>query len=676
MADLSSYENIVKSASSGESVRDAFIEMLELLNKMEGSIGSLNGHPESYFATARQMQELIDKINEALVFDIDSNYRKPLPDPPYCNHVLTSGVIYEAVDAVKYILQDINHDLIPKTELIPNIKQVEKAKKAIADAIYTQGGGKYYHDGNKRSKINKANMEKFPEYIRGLRTVSSIQQIDQTFTVNGDYTANEGNEENDIVKGYKEVTANVTFKTETASRSGNDVLTPTSEGSIGFSRVSVRTSYSSVGSGRSGSSSATGSNVDENGIQQSITITENGTHTPTGAVGWKTVVVDVQDPDINYDARYTVNFYDSDGSGNKTTLIESVPNIAYGASCGITEDKIPEKTGLYFCGWDPPPFRVHEDMDCVAKYTNEPPSVEEISYSWDEIVAARGANCKIGSYKTLDLDNGHGSIRMQKVYAGENGTTSTWLAMDMINQNLPFFDNSTYYGPGSVGWSRSQVRNWLNTVFYDEWLPDLISMNVIEVPKWSYEHNYDYDSRIITETKDLIWIPSTKEILGDIDQTNRRAAADISYDSLFTVQIPGYAQGYNSVEDNGTVIWQCNFSTSNNFDDYLPEYKGVHYKEVFGDWSVNTGTSGWMPYFEFNSEDTTKTIKYLNNSPSLWFTRTSLSFRGTHNSNSVTLMAAVFDSAGNYCKEAKAINNPSTGDSRNSRLNPVIGFCL
>ena len=40
MANLSSYEKIVREASSGEEVRDAFIQMLKLLYEMEGSIGS------------------------------------------------------------------------------------------------------------------------------------------------------------------------------------------------------------------------------------------------------------------------------------------------------------------------------------------------------------------------------------------------------------------------------------------------------------------------------------------------------------------------------------------------------------------------------------------------------------------------------------------------------------
>lgn len=675
MADLSSYNEIIKNASSGESVRDAFIEMLELLNKMEGSIGSLNGHPESYFATARQMQELIDKINEALVFDKDSSLRKPLPDPPYCDHVLTSGVIFEAVNAVKDILQDLNHDLIPKPDLVSNLKQVEKAKKAIANAIYTQGGGKYYYDGDKKAKIDKTNMEKFPEYIRGLRTVSSVQQIDTTFNTNGDYTANEGNEENDTVRGYKEITANVTFKTETASRSGNDVLTPTSEDSIGFSKVSVRTSYSSVGSGRSGSSSSSGSNVDENGIQQSITITENGSHTPNGAIGWKTVVVDVQDPEIDYNATYTVNFYDVDEQGNKSTLIDTVYNVAYGASCGCSEDKIPEKTGLYFCGWNPPPFKVHEDMDCLATYTSEPPSVEEISYTWDEIVAARGANCPIGSYKTLTLENSHGSVRMQKVYAGENGSTSTWIAMDVLNYNTPFFSSDLFYGPGSCGWSGSNVRNWLNTQFFDEWLPDLISENIIEVPKYSYEYNYDFDSKIITCTKDLVWIPSLHEILGDIPQTERVKAEDQTYSSLFVVSGAGGAFN-NSVLDNGEVQINWGFDLSTIFDNYLPEYKGLHYNELYPSWTCTTGTASARPIFNFNSSDITKCVKNYGNDPTLWFTRTATVFFPTHNSNAVSLGVATFDSSGNYGYQAKTINSPSTGDGRNSRVNPVIGFCL
>lgn len=628
MADISSYSDIVRSASPGEDVRDAFIQMLILLHTMEGSIGSLDGHPASYFATKKQLNDALNKLNKVVTDNYD---QAPTEDS---KHLLTSGVIYDAIQAVKDVLEDINHELEPLNDLEKNLKQIEKAKKAIGDAIYTQSAGKI-----KKKKLS--NFENYPDYVRSLTAGSSVHFTSVSFDKNGDKYANEKNEDPYTFNAYDEVSANINFKTTSYSFKNNVTNYQAPETYVGFSRISVNGSV--AGSGRTGGKN--GNRIDENGILEVKEITENGPASAGPELGWKTVNVNVE-VDIDPDAVYTVNFYDDDPEQVQTAkVIHTDDKVPYNGRTSCPEDKIPTKTGLYFAGWAPPPINVRKNLNCIPQFTDQAPSVTEISDSWEQIVENRGGPYGIGQYKTLVLNSNYGEIRMQKVYSGEDGTTSTWVAMDRIRQLKHFYDSRP---SDNWGWSNSSVRKWLNEDFLINGIPEPIKSCIVSVTKKTYEYNNTMGVKYISSVRDKVWMPSLKEILGEIPDSERSEAVDYLYTNLTP-----------SINNTGKI----QYDTFNNFisglEPYTVEYNGIHYDKAYTTWD-RTGGDGHITS-TFGPKDTSKCEK----GGGEWVVR-SITNAIRRGAESLDINIGAFSSTGTYDYGGNGLRDHY----------PIIGFCL
>ena len=659
MADISSYTRKIKNASPGEEVRDALIDVLKLLNNMGGDVSNLNGHPASYFAKYQDMQNVLIKVNEALGSSMKNDDAVPTNEGNERYEVLTSGQIYKAVDAISDILEEINHPLSPIDDLMKNIKAVESAKKAIGNAIYNRNGGKV-------SKEQRKNFEKYPDYIRHIQSGDNIEQIvldaHENSKPEDPYEANKGNESYNRVRAYKEANVNVSFKTTTLSTSYNNTYDATKEGFVGYKEINVTQSSTASGGGRSGGGGSGANNIDENGIIDSVTIEENGPHSPENGVGWRSVNVDVKDPEIDFDALFEVNFYDCDpATGEKTGAPLDTQHCTYNGSCVFAGTE-PTHTGLYFAGWNPPPYRIHTDTDCVAVFTDQAPGVEEIQDSWDDIIACQGSRYGIGSYKTLQL-NGMNSIRMQKVYSGEDISTSTWLAMDMLS-TLRSFDNQDgnnwNRGTGHIGWSGCNLRKWLNNDFLNNNIPANLRSAIIDVTKTSYEFSYDLASKYISSVKDKIWIPSYKEVLGDLTLSTLENRVSQQYSIAASYYF--YANGHKS---GGSEAGYGAYQTD--VDSITTEYNGIHYGDIYPSWGEDIShhpaiTKGGGGYAATDYG---------------WATRTVALIRYTNNQNSTRGLLRSFRASGGSWYQAEG----DAETTRNASGIPasfyhVIGFCL
>ncbi len=111
---------------------------------------------------------------------------------------------------------------------------------------------------------------------------------------------------------------------------------------------------------------------------------------------------------------YTVYFY------NGSTLLQTVPNVAYGSSAAYTGTTPVSADGSAddypFEGWSPAPTNIQGNTSCYAVF-GSPLEVKEITDSWTQILAAINdgsykTKYKIGNYKPLDI-GAEGTVNMQ-----------------------------------------------------------------------------------------------------------------------------------------------------------------------------------------------------------------------------------------------------------------------
>jgi len=299
-------------------------------------------------------------------------------------------------------------------------------------------------------------------------------------------------------------------------------------------------------------------------------ISENGTYyaQQDGADGYEYVTVAV----TGSVQKFTVRFWSED----RQQILYTAMNIPYGgyAQFDATYPES-EQSGMYFTGWNPQPVNVTSDMDCYPVFSNVPSGENEITDSWETIVANRGAGYPLGSYKYITFDpsfvfmtptissgltgpyygiSGIKPIQMVKVATGEGGSTSTWLSISNIFADLgAFYDvlddptsiksqaqdafngKSAYVGfaymvrsgYGKTGWADDQLRTFLNGDFLNKLLPPVIRNAIVSVPKASAAidgGSTDFDILSNYQTRDKVWLPSVRELLGN---SNRIIQSDI-----------------------------------------------------------------------------------------------------------------------------------------------------
>lgn len=143
----------------------------------------------------------------------------------------------------------------------------------------------------------------------------------------------------------------------------------------------------------------------------------------------------------------------------------------------------------------------------------------EIEDSWEEIVSGNGASYPIGSWKTLNIGSidgvNYGRVNMEKVYAGESGTTSTWLGKTVLYEPRvldPGNETNAVIG----GWAVSELRTWLNDVFFNS-LPYELRNSIKAVNKYTSIYDANGDRDLNNLTQDKIWIPSYQELFNSIE---------------------------------------------------------------------------------------------------------------------------------------------------------------
>lgn len=322
------------------------------------------------------------------------------------------------------------------------------------------------------------------------------------------------------------------------------------------------------------------SSTDENG--------NNVVDTSKGIDGFSQVEVAVgfEEPiDLN---TYRVQFW-SGTPQNKGTLLytdKEVPALGQ-AHYGGTTPTAP--SGKVFAGWEPGIGFVSKNIDTFPVFLDAPSGTPgEISDSLETICANGGAPYPLGSWKRIDIaemDNpttylysmkdtqdptkgakripyssvSHipgGTAIIKKVYAGEDGTTSTWRLQEEVwsptdgssnhqwgiswngylkdtiiftgldngyNGYLPDYamildaaDGENY---PDGGWNVSFLRSFLNGTFLGA-LPECLQKAIRPVQKFSlcktsYSTNPGYGSESYALTMDAVWIASYHELTGD-----------------------------------------------------------------------------------------------------------------------------------------------------------------
>lgn len=339
----------------------------------------------------------------------------------------------------------------------------------------------------------------FNSYIDKVAAIPS-DMAEATITANGTYRASDQG-----IDGFSSVIVNV----DTGGSGGGGGA------SLGTKTITENGTYNATADGLDGYYSVE-VEVPNTGTLIDKTITEVGTFNPVddGADGYSSVTVDI-DPETMAAPtdKFTVNFYIGD------TLSLRVPNVPYGGFAEYPNASLIGTDPNYgtFYGWNPVPNNVRRNMNCYARFSQEarPIQVNEIYEPWEDIIAAdKGLNLPLGVYRYLHLGTvdgvNYGSIRMQKVYEGESGSTSTWLAMDLLKVRKPFNDkdvgNECYWG------GKSSLRDWLNNDVFNTVFPQILKDNIVAVSKYSSCYDILRDKNYITQDK--LWLPSARELTG------------------------------------------------------------------------------------------------------------------------------------------------------------------
>ncbi len=224
---------------------------------------------------------------------------------------------------------------------------------------------------------------------------------------------------------------------------------------------------------------------------------------------------------------YTVYFY------NGTTLLQTVPNVAYGGSATYTgaTPVSPDGTaddGYEFTGWSPQPTNITGNTSCYAQF-GTPMVDEEITDDWETIRknVANGIHAtkyKVGNYKSIDLGN-EGVINMQIVALdkdqladGSGNAPISWIAKELLTTSKRFnpslSKNSTgeyVEGTGAIGgWKKSELRSYLkNTV--KPLIPEVVRNQIALVTKTQWSRDTAGTS-VLQTTQDDVWIPSYGEL--------------------------------------------------------------------------------------------------------------------------------------------------------------------
>ena len=273
---------------------------------------------------------------------------------------------------------------------------------------------------------------------------------------------------------------------------------------------------------------------------------------------------------------YTVTFVKASDDGGGT--LQTLSNKAYGSTIRASDytGSTPttskgSATDYPFLGWNPSlPVTVTGATTITAVF-GSPVVVEEITDSWDTIIAnidngTYKTKYSIGNYKPLDLGT-EGTINMQivakdKDVLSDNTANAplTFIAMKGLNTR-----KKMYYSGTGINWANSWIRN----TYLPESILPLIPSNVAKRIQSVIK---TYDPRGQGSASDTLveklWIPSAREMFKYIP--NEEASG------------PKYSDVY---EDNASRIKQGNTSTDTGYGYWLRSSYGMpsNYRMVESD---------------------------------------------------------------------------------------------
>lgn len=593
-SQLDSYFNKIMSSEKGEEVRDAIILAAKNLQKISSNTSSLNGVPAEKFALSKDYLDYIVKIDGkpatefepavvgVLTFDAIEDIQGDEGDAHFreSNNLINSGNLYAILNnyirpSLAYVIHYENDPESgvedSKKAVMEYIDSLYEAKSAITKALKSKG----YFDYESQKYVSLKpdlckDMREFAQLIHKIGTGTPDLVSGGTFSEQKEYDAGDG-------KAY------TSFKVQCDDYFDNDTQfnenkTYTAEDGKLYPKtisVSVNT-RSSVRSGVGGRTTGTGKDdLTSEGYMESVTFVENGTYTAMedfGAPGWLSVTTDVSVPDVS-GMVFTVNFM-YDGVSYGSTQVE-----AYGVARFNDTYPVHEDPNYEFAGWEPAPVFVVSDMTCEAKFKpKQESSGEEIQDDWQTIVINRGADYKIGDYKTLTVGTidgyNYGSMVFMKVAEGEDSTTSTWVTKTRHNVR-------SMYSGEAIQWPSSPLRNFLNGKFVEDLLNgntncQLIAQAALPVRKRTLSAIKGVDIHFAElESVDTFWVPSAREMIGMVDYSTveegrwklyyngQKLNGDYHYTWNYTGLVPN-TYNYDSVAD-GQYIEGSGKSYANDF---------------------------------------------------------------------------------------------------------------
>lgn len=219
---------------------------------------------------------------------------------------------------------------------------------------------------------------------------------------------------------------------------------------------------------------------------------------------------------------YTVTFVKASDDGGGT--LQTLSNKAYGTQIkasnytGSTPTTSKGSTTDYpFLGWNPSlPYTITGNQTFTAVFGN-PVVVEEITDSWDTIIAnidngTYKTKYKIGNYKPLDFGTA-GTINMQIVAMdadvlsdGSGYAPISFIAKELLNTS----QNMGPSGHNDSDWSNSELRSYLKTTVYPL-IPEGVRKRIQNVDKTFLYHSKFASTDETRSVSDNIWIPSSRE---------------------------------------------------------------------------------------------------------------------------------------------------------------------
>ena len=204
---------------------------------------------------------------------------------------------------------------------------------------------------------------------------------------------------------------------------------------------------------------------------------------------------------------YTITYLDDDGSVLKEET------LTYGATPGAY---YPQKLGFQFTEWTPAITSVTGNATYTAVWSETSVRVEEITDSWEEIVAAVNdgtykTKYAIGNYKPITSTYANGATYNMQIVAfdkdelsnGSGFASITWIAMGTVNG---YKDALQSGGSSTMGWSNCTI---ITRIPYMS-LPTTITSAVKEVKKYQNERVNGAIQETVSKVK--YWVPSRREL--------------------------------------------------------------------------------------------------------------------------------------------------------------------